>query len=56
MNVFATLKGTHFYIFISIKILEINEKSQTNQGGVHAFTKLLISHLVIAKEYQTVSN
>ena len=33
-----------------MKKLEINEKSQKNQGGV--FTKLLISQLVIAKEYK----
>ena len=33
-----------------MKALEINEKAQENQGGV--FTKLLISQLVIAKEYK----
>ena len=33
-----------------MKPLEINEKSQENQGGV--FTKVLISQLVIAKEYK----
>ena len=33
-----------------MKTLQINEKSQENQGGV--FTKLLIFQLVIAKEYK----
>ena len=33
-----------------MKALQINEKSQENQGGV--FTNLLISQLVIAKEYK----
>ena len=34
------------------KTLEINEKVRKNQGGVH--TKLLISHLLSAIEYQTL--
>ena len=34
-----------------MKILEINEKSQKNQ--VVVITKLIISHLIIALEYQT---
>ena len=53
---FTTLKGTNFYIFISIKTiktLEINKNSQKNQGRVHVFTKLPISHLLIVKEYHT---
>ena len=34
-----------------MKTLEINEKSKKNQGVV--LTKLIISHLIIALEYQT---
>ena len=34
-----------------MKTLEINEKTVENQGVIH--TKLLISHLIIALEYQT---
>ena len=33
-------------------MLEVNEKSQTNQGGI--LTKLLISQLLIDLEYQTL--
>ena len=39
------------YSWILMKTLEINEKSQKNQGVV--LTKLIISHLIIALEYQT---
>ena len=34
-----------------MKTLEINEKFRKNQGVI--LTKLLISHLIIALEYQT---
>ena len=34
-----------------MKTLEINEKSQKNQGTV--LTKLITSHVIIALEYQT---
>ena len=34
-----------------MQTLEINEKSQKNQGVV--LTKLIIAHLIIALEYQT---
>ena len=39
------------YSSMLMKILEINEKSQKNQGVV--LTKLFISYLIIALEYQT---
>ena len=39
------------YSWIKMKTLEKDEKSQQNQGVV--LTKLIISHLIIALEYQT---
>ena len=39
------------YSGMIMKTLEINEQSQKNLGVV--LTKLIISHLIIALEYQT---